>query len=126
MAVERARDDRGNIVLYDYRAEDDIDVDLSPAHERSRDDAASPANRYLDRVRYGNATTLLDANSSRPRFLSRQRIDATRWMFELRFDYGATTPADPAAIGRGRCGSTRSRRTGPASRCVRTDSATAC
>jgi RHS repeat-associated protein len=101
--LSETRDDKGNAVVYDYLAEDGADLDLEQAHERQRggaDDRSRTANRYIARIRYGNAQTLLDsATKRRPLFLSRAVIDATRWMFELVFDYAEPTiPAQPDAV----------------------------
>ena len=57
------RDDKGNAVLYRYKAEDGLGVDLGNAHERNRgpqNDVRRTANRYLKRIHYGNRTPLLD------------------------------------------------------------------
>ncbi len=57
------RDDKGNAVLYRYKAEDGLGVDLGKAHERNRgppNDVRRTANRYLKRIHYGNRTPLLD------------------------------------------------------------------
>jgi RHS repeat-associated protein len=101
------RDDRGNAILYDYKAEDGAGVDLRLASERHRgprDDPLRSANRYLKRVRYGNRTPLLTAAGRRPRHLS-ELPDAVLaemvWLFELVLDYGEhdlpdPTPDDPA------------------------------
>jgi hypothetical protein len=98
------RDDKGNAILYDYKAEDGTDLDLKQAHERQRGAANDPsrtANRYIHRIRYGNAPPglLNPVTLRRPRFLSQQRIDATRWMFELEFDYGNPDPDGPEQVG---------------------------
>lgn len=89
------RDDKGNGMLYRYRAEDGLGVDVRSAHERNRGtqtDTRRTANRYLKRVVYGNRTPLLDHAGRRPRFLEKPRIDQqianADWMFELVFDYG--------------------------------------
>jgi hypothetical protein len=84
------RDDKGNAVLYQYKAEDGAGVDLAQANERNRGSRADPrraANRYLKRIRYGNRTSLLDAGH-RPPFLSAAKIATAGWMFEAVFDYG--------------------------------------
>lgn len=92
------RDDRGNAVLYDYKPEDGVGVDLGLAHERNRGDRTDPrrtANRYLKHIYYGNRTPLLDSTGHRPRFLPQSEIDDAGWMFEVVFDYGehdANTP----------------------------------
>ena len=96
-------DDKGNAVVYDYQGEDGADLDLTQAHEQHRgaaDDPSRKANRYIQRIRYGNATTLLEAGTlRRPLFLSQQLIQNTHWMFELEFDYGSPTAASPDVVG---------------------------
>ncbi|WP_373509214.1 SpvB/TcaC N-terminal domain-containing protein, partial [Thiocapsa sp.] len=99
------RDDKGNAVLYAYKAEDGTGVDLAQAHQRNRgdrDDARRQANRYPKHIRYGNRRPLLDDRGHRPNFLddlpSEQRDDAG-WMFQVVFDYGehddlVPTPGD--------------------------------
>ncbi len=85
------RDDEGNVVLYEYKAEDGAGVDVARAHERNRGDAADPrrtANRYLKHIRYGNRETLLSDAGHRPRFLSEAQVLNAGWMFEVVFDYG--------------------------------------
>ena len=51
------RDDRGNAMIVEYKAEDAVGVDITRPEEVARGDSTSPtrsANRYLKRVRYGN------------------------------------------------------------------------
>jgi RHS repeat-associated protein len=96
------RDDRGNAVLYEYKAEDGAGVDLTRAHERNRGDRHDPrraVNRYPKRIRYGNRKTLLDNAGQRPPVLSAAERQNAGWMFEVVFDYGehagdAPTPHD--------------------------------
>lgn len=89
------RDDKGNGVLYRYKAEDGAGVDLTQAHERNRgprNDTHRSANRYLKRIFYGNRASLLDNTGHRPRFLNKAQINnqiaTSGWMFEIVFDYG--------------------------------------
>jgi RHS repeat-associated protein len=89
------RDDKGNGVLYRYKAEDGANVELGLTHERNRgkhDDIRRTANRYLKHIYYGNQKTLLDSAGNRPRFLKKELIDAqianAEWMFQVVFDYG--------------------------------------
>ncbi len=92
------RDDKGNAVIYTYKAEDAARVDLSQAHERNRGAGGDPsrtANRYLKRICYGNRQPLLDGAGHRPRTLTQAQIDAAGWMFEVIFDYGEHHPDDP-------------------------------
>jgi RHS repeat-associated protein len=96
--VCETRDDRGNAVLYDYKAEDGAGADLAAAHERNRggrNDPGRTANRYLKRIRYGNRTPLLDAGGRRPAFLDAEQVDSAGWMFEVVLDYGEHDLAVP-------------------------------
>ncbi|SFN35999.1 RHS repeat-associated core domain-containing protein [Nitrosospira briensis] len=92
------RDDKGNAVLYKYKAEDDIGVNLSQAHERNRGEHVSPqrtANQYLKHIFYGNRTSLLDETGRRPRVLTQEQLDNAVWMFEVVFDYGEHDAENP-------------------------------
>ena len=81
-------DDKGNAAFYSYKAEDDVGVDRSRANERNR---TAVANHYLKRVHYGNTRSHLD-----PAFASRDAWEAaTKWLFEVVFDYGEHDEKDP-------------------------------
>ena len=99
------RDDKGNVVLYDYKHENGDRFDRTHACERNRggpDDPSRTANRYIKRIRYGNRVALLDAQGHRPHFLAdlpAAKVQVADWMFEVVFDYGehpgdAPTPSD--------------------------------
>jgi RHS repeat-associated protein len=93
-----SRDDRGNAVVYRYRAEDTTDVDLTQPHEHNRGDAHSvvrAANRYIKSILYGNRVPLLNGDGRRPVDLTAQAIQDAGWMFEVIFDYGEHSQADP-------------------------------
>ncbi|WP_437913154.1 SpvB/TcaC N-terminal domain-containing protein [Sorangium sp. So ce302] len=82
--LEETRDDKGNVVVYDYKAEDLTGVARDEAAESHRHAGrAAVANRYLKRVRYGN-TVPGDAESS---------------LFEVVFDYGEHDAAEPTPVG---------------------------
>ena len=92
------RDDKGNAILYEYKPEDGVGVDLTRAHERNRGDRNDPrraTNRYLKRIRYGNRVPLLDNAGRRPSFLADAQIQNAGWMFEVVFDYEDHDPAIP-------------------------------
>lgn len=100
--ISETRDDKGNAVLYRYKAEDGVGVDASRTNEHNRgplNDSRRCANRYLKHIYYGNRTPLLDSAGKRPLFLDKAEIDATiathGWMFEVVFDYGEHDPNTP-------------------------------
>jgi len=96
------RDDRGNAVLYDYKPEDGLGVDLSQARERNRGDLADArrtANRYLKGIRYGNRNPLLNGAGQRPHFLAdlpAAQVQNAAWMFQVILDYGEHDAHRPA------------------------------
>lgn len=104
-----SRDDKGNGIRYLYKAEDGTatlrpgqDDPFRAAHQRNRGARTAPARtaqRYLQRILYGNRTPLLDAQGERPRRLRdlpAPPTDTTAdWLFEVRFDYGELNEADP-------------------------------
>ena len=105
-----SRDDKGNGIRYLYKAEDgtatlrpgQVDPFLA-AHQRNRGARNAPARtaqRYLQRILYGNRTPLLDAQGLRPRRLRELPVPPTDtaadWLFEVRFDYGELNADDPS------------------------------
>jgi hypothetical protein len=84
----RSFDDKGNAIVYDYAGENGDGVDLNLASERHRERSA---NRYVQRVRYGNRVPLLfdpaEPDLRKPH-LDPGDVDAAQWMFSVVFDYG--------------------------------------
>ena len=79
-------DDKGNVIRYRYKAEDEKNVDLDAPNEQGRTAADRSANRYLKRVLYGNTISrLVDPD-----------LDTTSWHFEIVLDYGEHDDAAPA------------------------------
>ncbi|HTN87933.1 MAG TPA: SpvB/TcaC N-terminal domain-containing protein [Sorangium sp.] len=84
--LEETRDDKGNVVAYEYKAEDLTGVARDEAAESHRHAGrAAVANRYLKRIRYGNTAP----------------GDEGSCLFEVVFDYGehetvAPTPEESA------------------------------
>ncbi|WP_441291587.1 SpvB/TcaC N-terminal domain-containing protein [Sorangium sp. KYC3313] len=83
--LEESRDDTGNIIRYEYKAEDGGGVDPSDLSEKSRFKRQggnvvflATAQRYLKRVRYCNAAPFV----------------ASDFMMEMVFDYGEHAPAE--------------------------------
>lgn len=99
--VSESRDDRGNVVVYEYKAENGDGLDLTVPSQRNRgarNADARAANRYLKRVRYGNRRPALHEDGSRPRALTDLAAavrDDLQWMFELVLDYGEHDLAVP-------------------------------
>ncbi|MEG3632730.1 SpvB/TcaC N-terminal domain-containing protein [Micromonospora palythoicola] len=73
-------DDRGNVMVFEYQAEDSSGVDAHRVDEHHRTDAGRGVNRYLKRVRYGNETPYHPGDGAEL---------PTAWHFDLVLDYGA-------------------------------------
>lgn len=71
-------DDRGNAMIYQYKAEDSTNVDLSQACESNRDDKTRSTPRYIKRVKYRNMVSRL----------VQPDLSQMNWHFEVVFDYG--------------------------------------
>ena len=83
-------DDKGNVIAYGYKRENDEQVGTSKASERNRE---WRANRYLKRIRYGNHAPYfptLDPVAAWPALPADDQ-----WYFELVFDYGEHDPVRP-------------------------------
>ncbi len=100
--VCQTHDDKGNVVVYRYTGDAELEIDRSQVWESNREPSSHLNNRYLKRVLYGNPP---------PSYLP--QLDAERedelpsgWMFEAVLDYGEhcgdfpqpapTAPSDPA------------------------------
>ncbi|MCG3158139.1 MAG: hypothetical protein DKINENOH_04780 [bacterium] len=94
-----SHDDKGNVVVYRYKAEDSIKVDLSQAHEHNRTSEVRSANRYLKYIRYGNHEPYYPELARDRRWPAPKGATAedgsTDWFFEVVFDYGEHNPDNP-------------------------------
>ena len=106
----QSHDDKGNVVVYRYKSEDSARIfedgagnSLAKAHERNRTDASRSAQRYIERIRYGNRSPYFPAlkdDAPWPEPPDAQARDGSNgWHFEAVFDYGehdanAPTPND--------------------------------
>src|SRR5208282_2233335 len=98
----RSFDDKGNAIVYDYAEENGEGADLNLANERHRERSA---NRYLQRIRYGNRVPLLFDPAKpdlRKPHVEQHDICAARWMFSLVFDYGEGRYKEEEPDGEGR------------------------
>jgi len=81
-----SHDDKGNALVYEYKAENSENVDLTQACEKNRTPAGRSAHRYLKRIKYGNRVSRL----------VQPDLSLAGWMFEVVFDYGEHDLEAPA------------------------------
>ncbi|HYU72922.1 MAG TPA: SpvB/TcaC N-terminal domain-containing protein, partial [Ktedonobacteraceae bacterium] len=78
--LEESYDDKGNVILYEYKQENSDCIDPSLPQERNRlASSAGFANQYLKRIKYGNKT---------PRKADDTVFPPDNWSFQVVFDYG--------------------------------------
>jgi RHS repeat-associated protein len=77
--ASESHDDKGNVLSYEYVAENEIGVPVGRLEEAGRTEAARTAARYLKRIRYGNRRPHVSGENLRAR---------ADWMFEVVLDYG--------------------------------------
>lgn len=83
--ISQSYDDKGNVIVYEYKEENGEAVPLSDVHERNRTSTIRSAERHIKRIRYGNRVSrLIDAEAA-----------LNDWMFEVVFDYGEHDPENP-------------------------------
>jgi RHS repeat-associated protein len=85
--LEETRDDKGNVIHYEYKAENLQNVPRDVPWEAHRQRAGAPVNRYIKRIRYGNIT------------MGTVPTTGETGLFEVVFDYGehdtdTPTPAE--------------------------------
>jgi RHS repeat-associated protein len=80
-------DDKGDAIVYIYKAEDSENVPLSAACEQNRTDEARATNRYLKRIKYGNKKPNRDMQTWQV-IQAATITEPIAWMFEVVFDYG--------------------------------------
>jgi len=83
--ISETHDDRGNVVVYEYKQENSEAVPLSDVHERNRTLATRSAERHIKRIRYGNRVSRL----------VNPEAALNDWMFEVVFDYGEHDTGNP-------------------------------
>ncbi|HEX4962205.1 MAG TPA: SpvB/TcaC N-terminal domain-containing protein [Thermoanaerobaculia bacterium] len=89
----RTFDDKGNVAVYHYAAEDGRGVNRSQAHEANRGDPDRLAQRYLQSIRYGNQRPYFPSWSVAGPETPLPGPD--EWHFEAVFDYGDHSPDLP-------------------------------
>src|ERR1035437_1352098 len=89
-------DDKGNVVSYQYKPEDSVDVDLTQAHERNRSNLTRSSKRYLKHVFYGNRIPYFP-DLTQPTAVALP----TDWCFQAAFDYGEHDLKNPLPVDAG-------------------------
>lgn len=93
-------DDKGNVIVYEYKSENDENVDHTQANERNR---VRIANRYIKHIYYGNRQPyfpVLDENQPWPKpagsdSTNISELPEDHWHFHVLFDYGEHDAANP-------------------------------
>jgi RHS repeat-associated protein len=89
--IGRTWDDKGNVAIYEYLAEDRQGIDSLAAHEANRTNAGRAARRYLKSIRYGNVQPYFPAwGPDGP-----ETPLPADWLFQVVFDYGDHSAAVP-------------------------------
>ena len=86
--ISESYDDKGNAILYQYKAEDGQNIDRTAPWERNRLLGKQFPQRYIKHIKYGNRT---------PRVQGEDLTARTDWLFEMVFDYGEHNTEQPAA-----------------------------
>ncbi|MDM0116730.1 SpvB/TcaC N-terminal domain-containing protein [Variovorax sp. J22R133] len=90
----QTHDDKGNVAVYGYAAENSLGVDTGATWEANRRPQARQANRYLKRILYGGATPYLPVLDP-----ELNEVDLPGdWMFEAVFDYGDHSGPYPTPV----------------------------
>jgi RHS repeat-associated protein len=88
--ISRSHDDKGNVIVYEYRRENSHGIERVHAHERNRTLPERAANCYPKRIRYGNRSPYFPCyEAAMPASLPAE------WMFDVVFDYGEHDPKVP-------------------------------
>lgn len=90
----RTFDDKGNIAIYKYVADNGVGVDRSLAHEANRTDAVRATQRYLQTIRYGNTLPYFPDWSE----LGPETALPNNWHFQVVFDFGDHATDTPAPL----------------------------
>lgn len=96
--ISESHDDKGNVIVYEYKEENSVKVNVAQAHERNRRADIRKNNRYIKSIRYGNHHPYFpEIKNDQPLPLPpNDIIDGSKnWNFEVIFDYGEHDPSAP-------------------------------
>jgi RHS repeat-associated protein len=93
---ELSFDDKGSVVIFEYKAEDLVNVSDEIWETNRRNPDATPrfANQYLKKVKYGNHTPVFPYEN-RPLPYDPQTDQSINYFFELVLDYGEHDTENP-------------------------------
>lgn len=87
--LESTFDDRGNVIFYEYKPEDQTGIVYQSANEYNRQNGNAPyVNLYIKRIHYGPQS---------PYVLGEDLSRRSDWLFEVVFDYGEHNLNDPTS-----------------------------
>lgn len=94
--IERSYDDKGNIIVYQYKSENTDGVDPRLPQEKNRLRGGHGfTQKYLKRVSYGNSRPYLPHRTAWGETEERAWQETNQWHFELIFDYGEHAEENP-------------------------------
>ncbi len=76
--IEKTYDDKGNVIVYQYKKENGAGLDSKPIFEKNRDVSNAYTQTYLKHILYGNTIPYTNADFN----------TNNKWLFDLVFDYG--------------------------------------
>jgi hypothetical protein len=88
--ISRSWDDKGNMAVYAYAAEDGAGIATAQAHEANRTPAIRGVQTYLRTIQYGNLEPYLPDWTA----MTEAALPAD-WMFVVALDYGDHTASPP-------------------------------
>jgi RHS repeat-associated protein len=91
--VAMTYDAYGNAMIFNYKAEDSVNVPTMQANEANRLDTDRTANRYLKSIQYGNITANREMGTWLP--MSAFGLDPSTWKFSVVLDYGEHDSENP-------------------------------
>ena len=109
-SICQQHDDKGNVIIYDYKPEDSARLfedgagnSILKHHERNRTDASRAAQRYLKRIRYGNRSPYFPALKGDAPWPEPPNAEdgSDTWHFEVVLDYGEHDADAPTPDGAG-------------------------
>ncbi|WP_019502247.1 SpvB/TcaC N-terminal domain-containing protein [Pseudanabaena sp. PCC 6802] len=95
--LEASYDDRGNLIVYEYKQEDSKQVPQDAVSDKNRL-LVPQANVYLKRIKYGNRTPYKQGDGQ-PGGDIVTLANSNDWLFQVVFDYGEHDPTNPTPTG---------------------------